>query len=82
MKIKINGKSLPYHIYQTKVLNLIKGMCERFEFTIQWGYDMTKISVSKIKVVIEDKRVKKCFEICSANWAGIKLGMATRKYNT
>ena len=57
-------------------------MCERFEFTIQWGYDMTKISVSKITVVIEDKRVKKCFESLFSNWAGMKLVMATQRNNT
>ena len=43
---------------------------------------MTKISVSKIKVVIEDKRIKKCFENLFSNWAGIKLGMATGRNNT
>ena len=50
------------HVYQTKVLNWIKGLCERFEFTIHAGYEVTKINVSKITVVIEGKRVKKCVE--------------------
>ena len=48
------------HDYETKVLNRIKEMCERFEFTMQWGYGMTKISVSKITVVI-DKKSKEMF---------------------
>ena len=60
----------------------MKGMCERFEFTIQWGHDMTKISVSKITVVVEDKRVKKCFENLFRNCAGIKLGMVIQRNNT
>ena len=67
------------HDYETKVLNRIKEMCERFEFTIQWGYGMTKVSVSKIKVVIEDKRVKKCFENLFSNCTWYQVGNGNTK---
>ena len=56
-------------------------MCERFEFTIQRGYDITKISVSKITVVIEDKRVglKKCFANLFSNCAWYQVGNGNTK---
>ena len=54
-------------------------MCERFEFTIQWGYGITKISVLKITVVIEDKRVKKCFANLFSNCAWYQVGNGTTK---
>ena len=58
-------------------------MCGRFEFTIQWGYGTTKISVSKITVVIEDlKKEKNILKIYSATVCGIKLGMVTQRNNT
>ena len=59
-------------------------MYERFEFTIQWGYDMTKVSVSKITVVIEDKRVKKCFENLFSNcaWYQVRNGNTKKQYTS
>ena len=67
------------HVYQTKVLNWIKGLCERFEFTIHAGYEVTKISVSKIAVVIEGKRVKKCVENLFINCVWYKVGNGSTK---
>ena len=40
---------------------------------------MTKISVSKIKVVIEDKRVEKCFEKLFSNCAWHQAGNGNTK---
>ena len=64
------------HDYETKVLNRIKEMCERFEFTIQWGYGITKIRVSKITVGIDDKRVKKC----NCAWYQVGNGNTKKQY--
>ena len=61
MNILNNGKSLPCLSNKSFKLNK-RTLCERFEFTIHAGYEVTKNSVSKITVVIEGKRVKKCVE--------------------